>query len=59
VTARVRATGAAAQVPGGKISGYVLVCCPDAQHDAVRAALSELREVPFSLTHRGARAVRV
>ena len=59
VTARVRATGAAAQVPGGKISGYVLVCCPDAQHDAVRAALPELREVPFALTHQGARAVRI
>jgi D-glycero-alpha-D-manno-heptose-7-phosphate kinase len=59
VTARVRATGAAAQVPGGKISGYVLVCCPDAQHDAVRAALADLREVPLVLTREGTRARRV
>jgi D-glycero-alpha-D-manno-heptose-7-phosphate kinase len=57
VTARVRATGAAAQVPGGKISGYVLVCCPDAQHETVRAALSDLREVPFRFTREGARAL--
>ncbi|MFO8150082.1 MAG: hypothetical protein R6T93_07280 [Trueperaceae bacterium] len=53
VTARVRATGAAPQLPGGKISGYVLVCCPDGQHDAVRAALSELHEVPLRLTRGG------
>ena len=53
VTARVRATGAAPQLPGGKISGYVLVCCPDGQHDAVRATLSELREVPLRLTRDG------
>lgn len=56
VTARVRATGAAPQLPGGKISGYVLVCCPDGQHDAVRAALSELSEVPLRLTRTGTRA---
>jgi galactokinase/mevalonate kinase-like predicted kinase len=53
VTARVRATGAAPQLPGGKISGYVLVCCPDGQHDAVRAALAELHEVPLHLTRAG------
>jgi galactokinase/mevalonate kinase-like predicted kinase len=53
VTARVRATGAAPQLPGGKISGYVLVCCPEGQHDAVRAALSELHEVPLRLTRDG------
>jgi D-glycero-alpha-D-manno-heptose-7-phosphate kinase len=53
VTARVRATGAAPQLPGGKISGYVLVCCPDGQHDAVRAALAELNEVPLHLTRAG------
>jgi D-glycero-alpha-D-manno-heptose-7-phosphate kinase len=53
VTARVRATGAAPQLPGGKISGYVLVCCPDAQHDAVRAALPDLHEVPLQLTRDG------
>lgn len=57
VTARVRATGAAPQLPGGKISGYVLVCCPDGQHDAVRAALADLREVPLRLTRVGSRAL--
>jgi D-glycero-alpha-D-manno-heptose-7-phosphate kinase len=55
VTARVRATGAAPQLPGGKISGYVLVCCPDGQHDAVRAALADLTEVPFTLAHAATR----
>jgi len=57
VTARVRATGAAPQLPGGKISGYVLVCCPDGQHDAVRAALADLREVPLRLTGTGSTVV--
>ncbi len=49
-------TGAAPQLPGGKISGYVLVCCPDGQHDAVRAALRDLSEVPFHLAREGTRA---
>jgi D-glycero-alpha-D-manno-heptose-7-phosphate kinase len=59
VVARVEATGAAAQIPGGKISGYVLVCCPDGQHDAVRAALHDLRPVPLALSERGTRATAV
>ncbi len=59
VVARVEATGAAAQVPGGKISGYVLVCCPGGQHEAVREALGALREVPFALSEGGTRALRV
>lgn len=57
VVGRVEACGAAAQVPGGKISGYVLVCCPEAQHGRVRRALSDLREVPLELSERGTRAV--
>jgi hypothetical protein len=32
----------------------VLVCCPDGQQDAVRAALSDLSEVPLALTRVGA-----
>ncbi len=56
---RVAAVGASAQVPGGKIGGYVLVCCPDGQRSAVRAALSDLREVPLELTGEGSRVVRV
>jgi D-glycero-alpha-D-manno-heptose-7-phosphate kinase len=57
VTRRVRATGAAPQLPGGKISGYVLVCCPDGQQTAVRAALSDLREVPLGFSPTGTRAL--
>ena len=56
VVARVERCGAAAQVPGGKISGYVLVCAPDGQHAAVRSALHDLREVPLRLGRRGTRA---
>lgn len=59
VVARVEATGAAAQVPGGKISGYVLVCAPDGQHDAVRRALAGMREVPLRLVDEGTRVRRV
>jgi D-glycero-alpha-D-manno-heptose-7-phosphate kinase len=59
VTARVRATGAAPQLPGGKISGYVLVCCPDGQQAAVRAALADHREVPLTLSRGGTSALRV
>jgi len=59
VVARVAATGAAAQLPGGKISAFVLVVCPDGQRDAVRAALSDLREVPVRTTDEGTRAVAI
>jgi D-glycero-alpha-D-manno-heptose-7-phosphate kinase len=58
VTRRVRATGAAPQLPGGKISGYVIVCCPDGQQAAVRTALSDLREVPLAFSGGGTRALR-
>jgi hypothetical protein len=37
----------------------VLVCCPDGQHEAVRAALRDLREVPLALSEGGTRATRV
>lgn len=59
VTARVRAVGAAAQFPGGKISGFVLVCCPEGQHDAVRSALPELRPVPLRLSSEGSVVLQV
>lgn len=58
LTARVAATGASAQVPGGKIGGYLLVCCPDGQQAKVRAALADLREVPLVLSREGSRVVR-
>lgn len=56
---RVAAVGASAQLPGGKISGYLIVCCPDGQQQAVRAALPELREVPLRLTNEGSVGVRI
>jgi D-glycero-alpha-D-manno-heptose-7-phosphate kinase len=59
VTARVQAVGAAAQFPGGKIAGFVLVCCPEGQHDAVRKALPELRQLPLRFTSEGSVVVRV
>src|SRR5690606_36302396 len=57
IGARVAATGAAAQFPGGKIGGYVLVCCPGAQQAAVRRTLSGLVEVRLRLSDRGSRLV--
>lgn len=52
---RVSGTGAAAQFPGGKIGGYVLVCCPGGQQAEVRRALSALDEVPVGLARLGSR----
>ncbi len=50
---RMRDLGVAAQLPGGKISGYLIVCCPDGQQQRVRAELAELEEVPLRLTDAG------
>lgn len=58
LTARVAATGASAQVPGGKIGGYLLVCCPDGQQEEVRSVLAGLREVPLAFTTEGSGVVR-
>ncbi len=57
LVARVRATGAEAQLPGGKISAFVMVVAPDGQKDAVRRALPELREVSLRLVREGTRSV--
>lgn len=53
LVARVERHGASAQVPGGKIGGYLLVACPHGQQAAVRAELGELREVPLFFTREG------
>lgn len=53
VVARVRQVGAYAQLPGGKISAFVIVCCPGNQQAAVLDALSELKPVPFRLEAAG------
>lgn len=57
VTRRVRETGAYAQLPGGKISAFVIVACPDGQQQAVREALADLQEVQLGLEPGGTRAV--
>lgn len=57
ITKRVRDVGAYAQLPGGKISAFVMVCCPDGQHDEVRKALPELSEISLKLEHEGSKAI--
>ncbi|HLU83598.1 MAG TPA: hypothetical protein VKZ43_09365 [Trueperaceae bacterium] len=57
IGAKVAGTGAVAQFPGGKIGGYVLVCCPDSQQSAVRRALAGFAEVPIGLSAHGSRLV--
>jgi D-glycero-alpha-D-manno-heptose-7-phosphate kinase len=50
---RVRKHGAFAQLPGGKVSAFVIVCCPDGQHEAVRREFSDYEEVPVRLVDEG------
>lgn len=58
--ARVRETGAFAQLPGGKVSAFVMVCCPDGQQQAVRDLLrSSHQEVPFAIERKGTSALIV
>ena len=59
VTKRVREVGAYAQLPGGKISAFVIVCCPDEQHDAVREVLADHREVELGLETGGAQVTAI
>lgn len=54
VVGRMQRLGVAGQLPGGKISGYLIVCCPDGQQQHVRDALPDLKEVPLALTSAGA-----
>lgn len=57
ITERIRKLGAYAQLPGGKISAFVIVCCPNGQHEAVRRALHDLSEIKLELESEGAKAV--
>ena len=59
VTKRVREAGAYAQLPGGKISAFVIVCCPGGEQEGVRRALSDLREVRLELETGGAQVTVV
>lgn len=54
--ARLKGLDVGVQLPGGKISGYVLVSCPAGQHGAVRKALEGFAEVPLRLTEEGSSA---
>ncbi|MBS3966060.1 MAG: hypothetical protein KGZ60_02225 [Truepera sp.] len=55
VVARVRRAGAYAQLPGGKISAFVIACCPERQQAAVIDALADLKPVQFRLEAAGSR----
>jgi D-glycero-alpha-D-manno-heptose-7-phosphate kinase len=59
IVKRVRETGAYAQLPGGKISAFVMVCCPNGQHNAVREALKDLNEMTFHLEAEGTRVSEI
>ena len=59
VVARVRSTGAYAQLPGGKISAFVIVCCPDAQQDEVRELMKDHTEVALRLEPEGTQVIEV
>lgn len=59
VIQRVRETGAYAQLPGGKISAFVIVCCPNGEQAKVREALSDLQEVQLNLTTQGTTAMHI
>jgi len=59
VTRRAREVGAYAQLPGGKISAFVIVACPEGQHQAVRAALADLEEVRLALEPEGTRGLEL
>ncbi len=53
ITARVRVCGGFAQLPGGKISAFVIVYAPPERHADVRNAVSDLEEVAISTESKG------
>lgn len=61
IVAKVRNLGAYAQLPGGKISAFVMVCCPDGQQEAVRALMqAEIhRELAFAIERSGTSATAI
>jgi len=59
VVKRVRSTGAYAQLPGGKISAFVIVCCPEGQQNAVRAVMTDHNEVKLRLEPEGTQAITI
>ena len=59
VVARIRATGAYAQLPGGKISAFVIVCCPDNQQAQVREVMKDHTEVELRLEPEGTQVIEI
>ena len=59
ITKEVGGLGAYAQLPGGKISAFVIVCCPDGQQAAVRELLADHEEVAIRLEDEGASVIEV
>ena len=59
VTTRARKHGAYAQLPGGKISAFVIVCCPEGQHDRIRKELSDLKEIKLDFESSGSTVTRI
>ncbi|MGR3469025.1 MAG: GHMP family kinase ATP-binding protein [Shimia sp.] len=60
IVAAVRARGAYAQLPGGKISAFVMVFCPDGQQSAIRDLMGAAHtEVPFRIEPKGTTAQAV
>ena len=52
----MRVCGGFAQLPGGKISAFVIVYAPPERHADVRNAVSDLEEVAISTESKGSRA---
>jgi len=61
IVGKVRDLGAYAQLPGGKISAFVVVCCPDGQQDAVRTLMvaEGHQEIGFAIERNGTSAVSI
>lgn len=56
----IRDLGAFAQLPGGKISAFVMVCCPNGEQEAVRAFMAnDHKEIPFTIERDGTSATAV
>lgn len=56
VVRRASAHGAAAQLPGGKIGAFIMLCCPYGQQEAVRSEFAEFREVQLRFSESGSTA---
>lgn len=59
VSERLARTGAAVQFPGGKVGGYMLVCCPAGQQAKVRRLLGEFPEVPLRFSTTGSEVFEI